>query len=212
MLVGVLVVAFVGLLGLSAYASWHARQTAASLRAPRFDTFAEGELPAWVERKLAPLRAQLLGLGFRPFLSYSRASRRLNFTTVLTSADGHTSVHLWVSRFSGLMRWLTILHSWRAFLGDMLVLPRYGVLTILDEDRRFESTPVDLANMNVPASWSTSSCSWGRRRPTPCACTTPAQRPSRRERAQGPSPSRRPSSSSSSSESSAARSPIKWNA
>jgi hypothetical protein len=48
------------------------------------------------------------------------------------------------------MRWLTILRGWRPFLNDMLVLPRWALLTYHDADRFYESTPLDFSNMNVP--------------------------------------------------------------
>jgi hypothetical protein len=142
--------AFIIVLLLLAFVLRHARRTAADLRAPRFHTFASGAMPRWVEEKLAPLRDRFSTLGFRHLVSYTRESQRLNYTMVLVSNDDVTSVHLWVSHFRGLMRWLTILRGWRAFVNDMLILPRWALLTYHDADRLYESTPVDLSNMSVP--------------------------------------------------------------
>jgi hypothetical protein len=149
-LLAVLVGAVALLLSLAAYTTRHASRTVADMRQPRLHTFAEGAMPAWVEAKLAPLRARFSALGFRQLVSYTRESQRLNYTIVLVSERDHTSVHLWVARYSGVMRWLTFLHSWRSFVGDMLVVPRWSLQTYYDGDRRYESTPVDLSSMSVP--------------------------------------------------------------
>jgi hypothetical protein len=146
----VLLGAFIILLLLLAFALRHAGRTAVDMRAPRFHTFAKGAMPAWVEDKLAPLQEQFSTLGFRHLVSYTRESQRLNYTMVLVSDDDVTSVHLWVAHYRGLMRWLTIFRGWRSFVRDMLILPRWALLTYYDDDRLYESTPVDLSNMNVP--------------------------------------------------------------
>jgi len=147
---GVLLGAFVILLWLLAFVLRHARRTAVGMRAPRFHTFAKGAMPTWVEDKLGPLRERFSTLGFRHLVSYTRESARLNYTMVLVSDDDVTSVHLWVAHYRGLMRWLTILRGWRSFVNDMLILPRWALLTYYDANRLYESTPVDLSNMNVP--------------------------------------------------------------
>jgi len=147
---GVSLGALVVLLLLLAFVLRHARRSAADMRAPRFQTFAKGAMPTWVEDKLAPLCERFSTLGFRHLVSYTRASQRLNYTMVLVSDDDLTTVHLWVAHYRGLMRWLTILRGWRSFVNDMLVLPRWALLTYHDDDRLYEATPVDLSNMNVP--------------------------------------------------------------
>jgi hypothetical protein len=133
-----------------AYATWHARRAASDLRASRFRTFAEGAMPPWVEGKLRSLREQFSALGYRYLVSYTRESSRLNYTIVLLSADGSTSIHLWVASFRGLMRWLNILNGWRPFINDMRLLPRWAIISHYNEDRRYESSSVDLSQMDVP--------------------------------------------------------------
>jgi hypothetical protein len=146
----VLIAAFLGLQALASYTLRHSRRTSANMRDPRFHAFPDGGMPAWVERKLAPLREAFGVLGFRPLLGYTRESERLNFTLVLVSESGPVTAHLWVARYSGLLRLLTILHSWQAFKNDLLVRPRWALLTEFDGARRYETTTIDLANMNVP--------------------------------------------------------------
>jgi hypothetical protein len=130
--------------------SENARAGAASLEAPRFDVFTFDALPPAVARKLAPLRAGFLALGFRDLVSYSRRGPRTNHTTVLLSADGRTAAHVWLARHQGTMLWLTVLAGWRAFQRELAASPRYGLITEYPGLRRFETSPVEiLATMTV---------------------------------------------------------------
>jgi hypothetical protein len=133
--------------------SWlevRSRRRIADLEVPRFHVFGDGELPAWVERKLAPLRAAFRDLGFRELVTFQRESQRVNYSVVLVSDDGFLMVQVWVAHGRGLARWLTLLHSWRAFTRDMLALPRFAIVTCFDGMRRFESTPVQLGSATMP--------------------------------------------------------------
>ena len=101
----------VGLYFIGKRVTENARASAAALEAPRFDVFTFDALPAAVGRKLAPLRAGFLGLGFRDLVSYSRRGPRTNHTTVLVSTDGRMAAHVWLARHEGVMLWLTLLRA-----------------------------------------------------------------------------------------------------
>ena len=135
---------------LARWATRRAARTLADFESPRIHVLERSDLPRWIDRKLTPLRAQFVGLGFRELLSFSRESQRMNYSSVLVSADGLLCVHVWVARSSGLMRWLMLLHSWRAFARNMLALPRFAVITHFDGFRHYASSPVELGTVNEP--------------------------------------------------------------
>jgi hypothetical protein len=139
--------------GRAALAHWLAprlRRSMDDLASPRFHTFSWEQLPGWVRAKLGPLRAAFVDLGFRELVNYQRESERINYTSVLVSDDGSLTVHIWVAHFRGLRRWLTLLHSWRFFLRDMLALPRFALVTYYEGGRSFHSSPVELKTNHVP--------------------------------------------------------------
>jgi hypothetical protein len=120
-------------------------QGVADFENPRFTTMTFAELPPWVSAKLAHLRSELIGLGFRELVSYTRASERLNYTCVLVADDGEVVAHVWVARSKGLLFLLTAATLGRAALvRELRVAPRYGLITSFSDARRVETSPVEI--------------------------------------------------------------------
>jgi hypothetical protein len=129
-------------------------QGVADFENPRFTTMAFADLPAWVSAKLAHLRSELIGLGFRELVNFTRASQRLNYTCVLVADDGEVVAHVWVGRSKGLLSLLNAaLLGWPALRRHLRVAPRYGLITSFSEARRVETSPVEiLARSHVAGS------------------------------------------------------------
>ena len=138
-----LLATLVGLLALARSLGRAAAASANDMATPQFTTMAFGELPAWVARRLAGLRDKFIALGFREITNYTRTSRRLNYTCVLVAPDGATTVEIWAARSRGVMLWVvTPLLGWSTFKQELLVSPRFGLVTHFPGARLFETTPV----------------------------------------------------------------------
>jgi len=111
---------------------------------PRFRTMGFAELPRWVGLRLTNLRDQFLALGFRELVNYTWESDHLNYTCVLVSPVGSSCAAVWVSRHYGLSRWMSVFLGWPALKRELLVAPRYGLITDLPGARRFETSPVEI--------------------------------------------------------------------
>jgi hypothetical protein len=117
---------------------------------PEFVVLPFGELPAWARARLARLQADVEALGFRPLVAYRRNSTRVNWSSILVSADGRVLAHLWVARRTGLLLWATLLLGWRAFWRDLRASPRYSLVSLFEGERRFVTSRVEiLANATV---------------------------------------------------------------
>jgi len=142
--IAILLAVVYGLLKLAQALAAGAAKGVEYLANPRFRTMAFAELPRWVGLRLANLRDQFLALGFRELVNYTWESDHLNYTCVLVSPDGSTHAAVWVSRHYGLMRWMSVFAGWPALKRELLVAPRYGLITDLPELRRFETSPVEI--------------------------------------------------------------------
>lgn len=138
-----LLAAMVGLLALARSLHRSAAASAKDLATPQFTTMAFGELPDWVAQRLAGLRDQFIALGFREIATYTRKSRRLNYTCTLVAPDEATTLGIWIGRSRGLMLWVVgPLLGWSAFKQELLASPRFGLTTHFPGARLFETTPV----------------------------------------------------------------------
>ena len=57
--------------------------------------------------------------------------------------DGLTVVHLWVARSFGARRAISMLVGWAALKRELLVAPRYSLVTEFSGARRFDTTMVE---------------------------------------------------------------------
>src|SRR5437763_7955843 len=137
-------------MGLLAYVRVLSLKAAKHMEQPAFHVLAFRDLPAWVLRRISPLRDRFLALGFRDLVCYTRNSTRTNFSCVLQTADHEVNAVIWVAQHRGLMYLLIVLQGWRVFRRNLLAEARYGLTTEFPDGRRFETSPVDLSQATVP--------------------------------------------------------------